>query len=460
MNLPSSPDEGEDSSGDPDGGGWWAGVGRVRRRRSLRALAVLAVLVLVAGAGYLAGRRVADRSAEADAEARPPPPTALTEPVVHARIAPTVTGPATISAGAQTAIDCLPAMEGDARKVFTKAPVESGSSVAEGSVLAEVNGRPVIALVGAAPAYRDLRPDDRGGDVAQLQEALSRLGFFDGQADGHYGPATWNALAALYEANGYEPVGPSTQELDAVEATRSDVAAAADRMAAAVTQEEYDRAHAERAGLRDQLASLEATTGPMIPFCEIVFVPGLPAVAATTADAGNVEKDTETPDAPSKRTASVVATDGATWISLGTGEPTAELVLSASMADAVEPGLAARMTSAAGTTELEGEVRAVRDGTPSVAIVEFSGADPSLDGVTGTLSITLLAPDAPVLAVSVATPVRAPNGSTTVLRVEADGTHQSVEIETGASDGVAVEVLSSDPPLEPGDELLIGVRGG
>lgn len=456
MNRPNPSDEADHAERD----GWWTGIGRVRRRRSVRAISVLVVLVLIAGAGYLAGRRMADRSAAADAETRPPPPTPLTEPVVEARIAPTVSGPATISAGARTSIDCLPAREGDARKVFTKAPVRSGSEVIEGSVLAEVNGRPIIALTGAAPAYRDLLPDERGGDVAQLQESLARLGFYDGEADGHYGPDTWQALTALYEANGYEPVGPDKPEIDAVEATRSEVSAAAGRMAAAVTQEEYDRARAEHDGAQEQLATLEATTGPTIPFCEIVFAPGLPAVAATTGKTGEEDRDPEPSDAPPKPEASEVAVDGAAWISLGTGEPTAELVLSASMADIVEPGLEARMTSSSGGTDLVGAVQEVREGAPSVAIVEFPEADPALDGVTGTLAITLPAPEEPVVAVSVATPVRAADGTTTVVRVEADGTHRTVEIETGASDGVLVEVLSSDPPLAPGDELLVGVRGG
>lgn len=441
---------------------WWRGVGRVRRRRSVRAAAVLAVLVLVAGAGYLAGRRVADRSEAAEERTRPPAPTALTEPVVEARIAPSVSGPTKVSAGPRTEVDCVPATEGDARQVFTVAPVRSGTEVTEGQILAAVNGRPVIALAGAVPAYRDLRPDERGSDVTQLQQALARLGFGDGTVDGHYGPATWDAVRALYEARGYEPVGPTPEEVAALDAAAAEVDGAVRRADAAVTQEEYDRARADRDAARDRLASLEAVTGPSVPFCEIVFVPSLPAVAGVARSGGDPDEAEAAPDTagPGDAGTPATVTSGTPWLTLGTGDPTAELVVSASVARTLKPGLTATLVASTGRARLTGEVREVREGTPAVAVVAFAGADPALDGVSGTLTVTLPAPEEPVLAVSVAAPIQAANGTTTVTRVGRDGTRRSVRIETGTTDGALVEVTSSEPALRVGDELLVGVRGG
>ena len=52
-----------------------------------------------------------------------------------------------------------------------------------GDVLVEVTGRPVIALTGPLPAYRDLVVGDIGPDVAQLEQALAAIGFDPGEPD-------------------------------------------------------------------------------------------------------------------------------------------------------------------------------------------------------------------------------------------------------------------------------------
>lgn len=443
---------------------WWRGVGRVRRRRSVRAGAVLAVLVLVAGAGYGAGRRVADRSQAAQERRGPPAPTLLTEPVVEARIAPSVAGPVRTSAGPRAAIDCVPDAPDDARQVFTAAPVPSGTSVTEGMVLAEINARPVMALAGPAPTYRSLVPDQRGKDVLQLQEALARLGFGDGTVDGHYGPATWSAVEELYRSRGYEPVGPTDEAVAAVDAASDAVGAAADRARVATTQAEYDQAMDERAAARDQLARLRATTGPSVPFCEIVFVPTLPAVAAPgdgaeEEAAASEETGGETEAVGAEQGGPGVVVADAPWLWLGTGAPTAELVLSADAARTVVPGLVATLTSVAGGAELTGLVRSVRPGAPAVAVVAFAASNGPPAGASGTLSIALPAPDDPMLAVSVAAPVRAADGTTTVVRLGADGGRRTVRVTLGPTDGSLVGVRSAEPALHVGDELLVGVRG-
>lgn len=69
-----------------------------------------------------------------------------------------------------------------AQGVFTAVPAE-GDLLADGDVLARVDGEPIVVLDGDLPSYRDLVPPDarsdgtEGPDVRQFEEALVRLGF-------------------------------------------------------------------------------------------------------------------------------------------------------------------------------------------------------------------------------------------------------------------------------------------
>lgn len=80
---------------------------------------------------------------------------------------------------------------------------EVGTELTSGSVVMEVDGRPVIALVGDVPAYRDLGdlPDDMSGDdVLQLEQNLAAMGLaeaHDVEVDGELTWHTANALEAL-----------------------------------------------------------------------------------------------------------------------------------------------------------------------------------------------------------------------------------------------------------------------
>lgn len=60
---------------------------------------------------------------------------------------------------------------------ITAAPAD-GDTIAQGEVLYEINGEPVVLLYGDTPAFRALRQDvDEGADVAQLETALVELGY-------------------------------------------------------------------------------------------------------------------------------------------------------------------------------------------------------------------------------------------------------------------------------------------
>ena len=96
--------------------------------------------------------------------------------------------------------------------VVTDVP-EAGDVVGQGSVLFEVDAQPIVALIGDVPAYRDLR-DERtdlvGDDVAQLETALSELdliGDIDMTVDDTFTGATASAVEALQESIGADEDG-------------------------------------------------------------------------------------------------------------------------------------------------------------------------------------------------------------------------------------------------------------
>jgi peptidoglycan hydrolase-like protein with peptidoglycan-binding domain len=90
-----------------------------------------------------------------------------------------------------------------------------GQEIASGSVIAEVDGQPVIALVGSIPMWRDLGPGiEDGEDVLQLETILASLGFteeYDVTVDTDWTDATTRAVKAFQEAYGQEDDGTITR---------------------------------------------------------------------------------------------------------------------------------------------------------------------------------------------------------------------------------------------------------
>ena len=89
---------------------------------------------------------------------------------------------------------------------ISKLDVAAGSTVRNGEQLAELDGQPLFALTGTVPAWRDLTPGETGPDVAELQQALASLGYYDdGDTAGYFGAATEYAVSLYYEHLGYTP---------------------------------------------------------------------------------------------------------------------------------------------------------------------------------------------------------------------------------------------------------------
>jgi hypothetical protein len=95
-------------------------------------------------------------------------------------------------------------------RIITSVGIQPGDVVDSGSVVVEVEGRPVIALTGAFPTWRDFSTSmDPGPDVAQLQAALAELGLFRDEINGSFGPTSLAAVTSLYRSTGYRPLSAS-----------------------------------------------------------------------------------------------------------------------------------------------------------------------------------------------------------------------------------------------------------
>ncbi|MBK6886048.1 MAG: peptidoglycan-binding protein [Tetrasphaera sp.] len=79
--------------------------------------------------------------------------------------------------------------------------VPANGRIAPNDVLLRVDDEPVLLARGGIPAYRDLRPGDRGNDVRQLQELLQSRGF-DIESDGRFGSGTARAVVSLWTSLG------------------------------------------------------------------------------------------------------------------------------------------------------------------------------------------------------------------------------------------------------------------
>lgn len=85
--------------------------------------------------------------------------------------------------------------------VVTADGVTAGTSLSSGQVVTWVNDRPVIALRGPFPLFRDIGEGDSGEDVRMVQQALADLGYGI-NPDGSFGSYTASCLKDLYRANG------------------------------------------------------------------------------------------------------------------------------------------------------------------------------------------------------------------------------------------------------------------
>ena len=174
--------------------------------RSRVVIAVLSLgLVVSSGVAVWAGSQ-ARTPAQVSSEAEAPEPSTVTATVQKGPLASSRTFEGELSREVALAVKA-PASSteggGGAEQIVTFLPRKSGDEVDNGQSVIEISGRPVIALEGRFPAFRDIKEGDKGRDVSQLQSALSSL--YGTPVTGTFDARTTADVKRLYAALGYQP---------------------------------------------------------------------------------------------------------------------------------------------------------------------------------------------------------------------------------------------------------------
>ena len=242
------------------------------RRIKLLHAVLLAVAAAAAGA-WLAGTRI-ESPADVAARTAPPPPSPILVPAEERVLSADVVARGTVRFGLPQPVSLAPSPLKTAPSLVTTLPVRN-TQLNEGDVVLTASGRPVFILQGQIPGYRDLVPGLSGADVAQFKQALERMGFDPGSPDGTYDEQTSAAVAAWYKAKGWDPFGPTRDQLAAVRALERELsdavktkAAAAAAVATAGVSVEAARAtaaHMVKAAVVENAARVAAPRRPTAP---------------------------------------------------------------------------------------------------------------------------------------------------------------------------------------------------
>lgn len=163
--------------------------------RVIAATAALTLLAILAATTTFIAVQGTLRSLESETRAQLDIQTALVENIQVRRSIPTL-----ISEVPRQSVE-LPSptlLAGESSVVTSSA---TDGHLSNGDLLLTVADRPVIALVGAVPAFRQLHFGIFGSDVAQVQQALGTLGYQITDRSGYLGYSTADALAELYSSH-------------------------------------------------------------------------------------------------------------------------------------------------------------------------------------------------------------------------------------------------------------------
>ncbi|MEV4181296.1 peptidoglycan-binding protein [Streptosporangium canum] len=171
-------------------------------------LLVLAVVLVVAGAGWGVSTQLRSPADEA-AVRKPPRPSLVTAAVERRKLVSTVVVSGTLEYGSPYPMSLAGVVGGsETAQRATRAPRRG--MIVEGAVVMEVNGRPVFGFSGKVPMHRSLLPGAKGADVKQLQRALRRLGYRV-PVTGVFDQATIAAVSRFYARRGYEAQRPTLE---------------------------------------------------------------------------------------------------------------------------------------------------------------------------------------------------------------------------------------------------------
>jgi hypothetical protein len=394
-------------------------------RRKRRLLCGAAAAVIVSALGMVAATAVKSPQQVA-AESRPPKASAITTPVTREVLTSTVLVRGTVVPRATvTVTGTAPA---GAIAIVTKATVKQGDLVNAGQVVAEVSDRPVIALPGRIPAFRDLQVGATGTDVDQLHTALTSLGYLDGDSPGTFGPGTVAAVTELYADAGY-PVPTTTG--DGTSGSGGNAGSSPGRNSPGIPTSPPRQVY--------------------LPRAEIVYVPKLPATV------------TAPPLAVGQSAASTPV------LTLAAGGLAVQATIPQEERGLVRVGMRVEIYSEVLDRKIAGHVSGVgltnpnragtNGGQPQNGIpMTVDAAIPTgMNGQDVRLTVTAASTGTRVLVVPVAAVYSAANSTTQVNKVGPGGAQVKVAVTAGATGNGYVQVKPANAgDLREGDRVVIG----
>ncbi|WP_103063988.1 peptidoglycan-binding domain-containing protein [Actinomyces qiguomingii] len=339
---------------------------------------------------------------------------------------------------------------GTTTTVITKLPVSVGDEVSAGTIVLELSGRPIIALAGAIPSYRDLAPGASGPDVTQLQQALVAQGLLsDSAVDGTYGSATSGAVSQLYSRLGYTASATDGGSGEDAKALRNARAAVRQAQDAVTTAEQEDgsgaadstslsTAQAALADARADLADVEARIGVVLPRSEVVFIPGGSATVLSVS--GQVGQEAS----------------GQEILSLGAGDLVLRGKTVADQAATLSVGATANIDVLGdGATCSVTALDAADTGRTQVTIGCDTDLDPAALAGTVVARLTRETTGTSVLCVPIGAISEHGDGTTTVITLTGTDTLTRVEVTVGLEADGYVEIRPNDPDAVTRDSVVI-----
>ena len=231
-------------------------------RRSIVAGGMAVVVLGATGAGWFAASRVKS-PAQIAAKTAPPEASLITYPVEKRVLSSDLIVRGTVRYSDPISVTLAPSLLRPGTPLVSSPPKKS-TKLSEGDVALVVSGRPVFAVVGASPGYRDLGPGTSGVDVQQLETMLAQKGFDPGPVDGVFDAATSSAVAAWYRSAGFAPFGATDAQLTALRQAQSALSQATDRLLLARQNELVNRKGVKPADIADAKAAIVAADAAIV----------------------------------------------------------------------------------------------------------------------------------------------------------------------------------------------------
>ncbi|MEV6305609.1 hypothetical protein AB0M02_39765 [Actinoplanes sp. NPDC051861] len=424
------------------------------RRRWVTGLAGAALAALLVTGGVVAGRQFRSPQ-QAAADAEPPAPSLISVAAEQRVLAEPVVLRGQVKPGPKVVL-ALPAAAAGADSVVTSVAVRAGDRLHEGMLVLDVSGEPMFTLDLPFPLYRDVVGGMKGPDVAEIQRALRRLGFYVPRSSTLDEP-TQQALTRLYRRLGYDPIGGDRAAAKQVSSAEQALQEAQAALAAAPDAAARSAAQAAADAARRSLAGARLAAGAGVPRSRVLLLDRAGRkVTKVGVKVGTVLTDPAEP---------VLELDGQA------GYITASAT--ARQAKLIAPKQRVTITDEGSDTGAEGTILSVADEVAAGSAededkqpgyqVRIRADGDTFDKAAGRslrIDVAVSGSDAEVLAVPVTAIWSRPDGSTFASIARPDGTTGEVTVETGKTAGGWVEIRpDTEGELVEGTPVVVGSDG-